>query len=277
MTVGQVRTFLANAPERDAEQEAERRGTQAPNVEQPMWPYTWGRRFRFLSLPVDLLYRLSVTRTIVLGREHLAHLPPRVIFAGTHHGFADMPLVRHALWHSPARRFVRRLVIATAAGGFAEFRVHHWYGILAFGLYPLYQHGERDVSLRGLVRLAEAGNGVLIFPQGVHASPQEERADVPAVRFKPGIALLAEALDAAVVPFGLAGTEVIIPATVEGFEGRVVGGVPMEIKRGPLAIAFAAPVRLEPGEAPEAFAARLQDICYPLTRRAEEAFAAQAG
>jgi long-chain acyl-CoA synthetase len=275
MTVAQVRTLLANAPERDAAQEAERRGGPAPNVEQPMWPYTWGRRFRFLSFPVDLLYRASVTRTIVLGREHLARLPSRVIFAGTHHSFADMPLVRHALWHSPARRFVRRLVIATAAGGFAEFRAHHWFGILALGLYPLQQHGERDVSLRGLVRLAEAGNGILIFPQGAHATPEEERADVPTVRFKPGIALLAEALDAAVVPFGLAGTEVMIPATLAGFEGRVVGGVPVEIKRGPLAIAFAAPVRLEPGESPEAFATRLQGICYPLTRRAEEAFAAE--
>ncbi|MGN6673931.1 MAG: hypothetical protein ACTHMA_11555, partial [Thermomicrobiales bacterium] len=71
---------------------------------QPVWPYTWGRAFRFLSLPLDLLYRAAVTRTIVLGGEQLADLPERVIFAGTHHSFADVPLLRRGLARTPARR-----------------------------------------------------------------------------------------------------------------------------------------------------------------------------
>ena len=75
----------------------------------PLWPYTWGRAFRALGFPWDLLYRLAVTRTVVLGREHLAHLPSRVILAGTHHSFADMPLVRRALAQTAARRLSRRL------------------------------------------------------------------------------------------------------------------------------------------------------------------------
>ena len=276
MTVEQVRRFLVSAPELDAAQRAERgAGPETVDAERPDWPYTWGRHLRPLSLPVDLLYRLSVTKTIVLGEEHLANLPERVIFAGTHHSFADMPLVRDALWHSPARRLVRRLVIAAGAGGFGRLHLHHWWSILAFGLYPLHQHGDRDTSLRGLVRLGQAGNAILIFPQGVHARPEQERAGDPAVRFRPGVALLAEALDAAVVPFGLAGTELMIPATTEGFEGLVIGGVPARIRRGPLAIAFGAPLRLEPGESPEAFAARLQAVCYPLTRQAEAAIAAE--
>jgi long-chain acyl-CoA synthetase len=278
MTVAQVRTYLVSAPELEGEGAAEHHGgPETVSAEQPRWPYTWGRGLRFLSFPIDLLYRLSVTKTILLGGEHLAALPPpgQVIFAGTHHSFVDMPLVRHALWLSPARPLVRRLVIATAAGGFSAFQVHHWYGILAFGLYPLHQHGERDVSLRGLVRLAQAGNAVLIFPQGVHALPEQERAGDPAVRFHPGVALLAEALDAVVVPFGLAGTEQMIPPTLEGFQGRVVCGVPAQIVRGSLAIAFSAPLRLEPAESPEAFAARLQAVCYGLTRQAEQAIAAQ--
>jgi 1-acyl-sn-glycerol-3-phosphate acyltransferase len=278
LSVEQVRRFLVNAPELDAAQRTARQaGSESVGAERPQWPYTWGRRFRFLSFPLDLLYRFSVTRTIVLGAEHLADLPPHVIFAGTHHSFADMPLVRHALWQSGARRFVRRLVIATAAGGFAAFRLHHWWGILGLGLYPLHQHGDRDTSLRGLVRLAAAGNAILIFPQGVHAHPAQERADDAAVRFRPGVALLAEALDAAVVPFGLAGTETLIPATPEGFQGRVIGGVPARISRGPLAIAFGAPLRLLPDEAPDAFAARLQAVCYALTREAEAAIAGERG
>ena len=56
----------------------------------PLWPYqAVGRSLRGLALPFDLLYRYAVTRTYIIGREHLNNLPPRVIFAGTHHGFAD--------------------------------------------------------------------------------------------------------------------------------------------------------------------------------------------
>ena len=86
------------------------------------WPYTWGRHFRWLSLPIDLLYRFYVTRTTVLGAEHLADLPARVILAGIHHSFADMPLVYHALKRTPARGLARRLVVATAAVNFARYR-----------------------------------------------------------------------------------------------------------------------------------------------------------
>ena len=106
------------------------------------------------------------------------------------------------------------MVAAQATG----FGAHGWlstYSRLAFGLYPLRQFGDRDASLRGLARLAAAGNAVLIFPQGVHARPEEEIAGDPAVRFRPGVALLAEALEATVVPFGLAGTEKLVPAHLD--------------------------------------------------------------
>jgi long-chain acyl-CoA synthetase len=270
MTVDQARALVAAAPSLDGEARAARGGLGG---EQPLWPYTWGRLFRGLSLPIDLLYRYAVTRTIVRGGEHLRRLPPRVIFAGTHHSFADMPLVRRALAQAGGRRLVRRLVIAAGGEGFGAAGLFGRYGTLAFGLYPLQQHGEREASLRGLARLASAGNAVLIFPQGVHADPAQERANDPAVRFRPGAAHLAAALDAAVMPFGLAGTERMIPPTLVGFEGRVIGGIPVSLRRGPLAIAFGAPLTLEPHESPPAFAARLQDVCYALTRQAEQALA----
>ena len=65
-----------------------------------------------------------------------------------------------------------------------------------------------------------------------------------------------------------------MPPDAERFEGRVIGGIPVQIRRGPLAIAFGAPLHLAPGETPDAFAARLQAICYALTRDAERAIAA---
>jgi hypothetical protein len=58
------------------------------------------------------------------------------------------------------------------------------------------------------------------------------------------------------------------PAT---FTGLKIAGVPLSLRRGPLAIAFGPPLRLEPDESPQAFAARLQGVCYPLTRQAEQA------
>ena len=98
MTVAQVRTLLLHAPDVQQVIDAESPQTEKKTTAAlPLWPYTWGRGFRFLSFPVDLLYRFGVTRTVVMGREHLADLPPRVIFAGTHHSFPDLALVRYAL------------------------------------------------------------------------------------------------------------------------------------------------------------------------------------
>jgi 1-acyl-sn-glycerol-3-phosphate acyltransferase len=234
--------------------------------------------FHLLALPFDLLYQVAVPRTIVLGAEHLAKLPPQVIFAGTHHSFTDMPLVRYALARTAARRHGRRLVVAIGAEGFIKAGLYATYGILAFGLHPILQHADREASLRRLVHAAGHGNSILIFPQGTHADPARERAGDPTLDFRPGTALLAAALDAAVVPFGLAGTEsVMLPDPPPGFKGPVISGIPIWLRRRPLAIAFGPPLRLAPGEAPQAFTARLQAASYTLTRQAEQALAQLAG
>jgi 1-acyl-sn-glycerol-3-phosphate acyltransferase len=137
-----------------------------------------------------------------------------------------------------------------------------------------------------LVQVAQAGNAVLIFPQGLHARPEQERQNDPAVRFRPGVAHLAEALDAPVVPFGLAGTDIIMPHAVgplrvhegqvavergEGFQGKAIAGIPVSLKRGPHAIAFGAPLRRGADEQAEEFTERLQVESYRLTRLAEQA------
>ncbi|HEY8745509.1 MAG TPA: non-ribosomal peptide synthetase, partial [Chloroflexota bacterium] len=161
MTVPAVRDLIAQAPGSE-----EGTGAPAAGKDVPLWPYTWGRAFRRLSLPIDLLYQASVTRTIVLGAESLSELPPRLIVAGTHHGFADLPLVRQGLARTPARQLVRRLAIATGAEIFGQAGPLAYIAMLAFGLYPLEQYGHRDSSLRRLAPVAAAGNAVLIFPQG---------------------------------------------------------------------------------------------------------------
>jgi long-chain acyl-CoA synthetase len=278
LTVAQVQALLLGISASSGARPARLGAPEPVGVEQPRWPYGWGRIFRFLALPLDLLYRYGATRTIVLGPEHLERLPARVIFAGTHHSFPDMPLVRQALLKSPARALAGRLVIAVAATNlyrgkprlYAGMGPSSWYGVLALGLYPLRQSGD-DASLRGLARLAGQGSPVLIFPQGTHSRPEEERAGDPAARFRAGVGHLAAALDAAVVPFGLAGTEAMIPAFADQFKGRLIAGVPVAIRRGPVAIAFGPPLTLQPDELPQEFAGRLQQVSFALTRQAEQA------
>jgi 1-acyl-sn-glycerol-3-phosphate acyltransferase len=148
-----------------------------------------------------------------------------------------------------------------------------WYMILAFGIFPLRQHRSQDASLRRLVQIAETGNVILIFPQGRHVDPDDELRGDPAANFRTGVAHLARALGAPVLPFGVAGTERVLPPTTDGFKGLVIGGVPMSFKRGPIAIAFGEPLRRQSEETPEAFTARLQGECYRLTRQAKESLA----
>ena len=114
----------------------------------------------------------------------------------------------------------------------------------------------------------------LIFPQGTHARPSEERGDPPAARFKTGVAHVAEALQAPGVPFGLAGTEEAMPPFVEHHRGLVIGGVPVSLRRRPLAIAFGPPQQQEPADTPQQFAERLERLSYAL---AAEAAAARDG
>jgi long-chain acyl-CoA synthetase len=268
MTVEQVRNLLMSAPAMSDDEPAP--GGEEP----PEWPYTWGRAFRGLSFPLNLIYRATITRTFVLGGEYLSALPPVVVLAGTHHSFPDLSLVRFGLSTTAARRLIRHLVVAVAAGGAGWNSPLSKYGVLAFGLYPLEVRREREASLRQLVRLAQDGNAILIFPQGTHARPEQERTRNPLVRFRPGVGHIASALDCPVVPFGLAGTERVMPPTLDGFHGTVVAGVPVALRRGPLAIVFGERLRLEAGEDAAAFAARLETRCYALTRQAEGVLAA---
>jgi hypothetical protein len=81
------------------------------------------------------------------------------------------------------------------------------------------------------------------------------------------VAHLAAQLDAAVVPFGLAGTERVMREDVKPW--FTVGDTPIRIQKGELAIAFGTPLTRAPGESPAAFTQRIQDICFGLTRDAE--------
>src|SRR5262249_9948171 len=141
----------------------------------------------------------------------------------------------------------------------------------AFGLYPLDRLAHREASLRRLASLARGQNAVLIFPQGAHAHPSDERGNPPAGRVQTGGAHVGEALGTPVVPFGLAGTEIAMPPFLDQFEGPVIAGVPVAIKRTPLAIVFGPPQRQAADETAQAFAERLEKLSYALAARADAA------
>lgn len=236
----------------------------------PRWGYTRIRFLRpLLAAPFDLLYRAAIPTTVVLGAEQLRGLDGPVVLAGNHRSFADLPLVQVGLQRSPARRLTRRLVVAAGADGVGWRSPLARYVAFAFGLYPLARGERRAASLDGLVDLARAGNAVLIFPQGQHTRPEEDLSDHSGVHFKPGVAYVAAALDATVVPFGLAGSEEAMPAFLDQYHGRVIAGVPVSLAHVPLAIAFGKPTRRADDESPRAFAVRLEGQCYALARQAQ--------
>jgi len=205
----------------------------------------------------------------VQGGEYLANLAPPVILAGTHHAYADFPLVYQALKQTPARELASKIVVAARATAFDAAGPAAWFGTFALGLYPLRQYGDQDTSLRGLAQLAQEGHAILIFPQGKHIRPEAECAGDPEAGFKAGVGHLAAALHATVVPFGLAGTEVVFPNVDRA--PLMIGDIPVVLRKGPVAIVFGAPLTMESHEAPTGFARRLQDVCFELTREAEAA------
>ncbi|MBV9174548.1 MAG: AMP-binding protein [Chloroflexi bacterium] len=272
MSVDALRAAVLAAPAADEQGAADLDSAEPLPVS--TWFYGRGAALRpLLALPFDLLYRLAIPRTLVLDGDQLRDLPRVVVFAGNHRSFADLPLIRTGLERTPARRFARRLIVAAGAEGPGWRSPLSRYASAAFGLYPLDRSRHREASLRRLAALAREGRGnaVLIFPSGTHARAADERGEPPAARFKTGVSHIAEALEAPVVPFGLAGTEQAMPAFLEEFRGPVIAGVPVALKRTVLAIAFGPPQRQAPGESAQAFAERLERLCYALAARADAA------
>jgi long-chain acyl-CoA synthetase len=243
----------------------------------PLWLYTKARILRRLRMPIDVLHRRAVPRVVVLGAEYLEILREGAILAGTHRSFADVSTIHRALAETLSPDVADRLTIAASS---AIVGRAGWLGRLvtvSFGLFPLRQYGGQEESLRRLAQIADAGNSILLFPQGHHTDPDDERRSLPSADFKPGIGRLASDLGLPVLPFGLAGTDqVVAPRPPETFTGLVIAGIPVRYHRRPVAVAFGVPMRPEASERASAFASRLQAVCFSLSRQAEAALAIAA-
>lgn len=249
-----------------------KRAEEATTWLPPLWLYTGGRGLRRLAAPIGLLHRWGVPRVITLGGEHLRALDRGVILAGTHRSYPDVPTIKRAIDEAGTAGSGNRLVIAASSVIVGRAGILGRFATIAFGLFPLRQYSGQEDSLRRLAQIADAGNAILIFPQGHHTDPADEQRGAASAAFKPGIGKLAADLELPVLPFGLAGPErVVAPKAPESFSGLVLAGIPVKINRSPVAIAFGAPLQRQVGETAASFAARLQAICFDLARQAEEA------
>jgi 1-acyl-sn-glycerol-3-phosphate acyltransferase len=236
----------------------------------PFWLYTRGRFLRRLSWPITLLHRHFVPRVYLVGAEGLKQLPRSVVFVATHRSFADVPTLQRAFRESPAHDRWNRFVIAAAGGIVADAGVAGRFVTAAYGLFPLRQYSEREASLQQLAKVIDAGNSLVMFPQGHHTLPADEVALTPLSRFQPGAAFLAMQLGLPVVPVGIAGDELVVPGRVPpGYKGMVVAGIAVKLQRHSVAVAFGPALSPLPGEAAPAFTARIEAAAFLLARRAQ--------
>lgn len=140
----------------------------------------------------------------IAGLEHLPRTGPAIL-AGNHRSYVDFfvlaQLVR--LGGRPIRMMAKREVFEAPVVG----RICH-----AMGGIPVDRNSARavDAYAAALAALA-AGEVVGMMPQGT--IPRGAAFDDPVLKGKTGVARIAAASGAPVVPFGLWGTELLWPRT----------------------------------------------------------------
>jgi long-chain acyl-CoA synthetase len=233
-----------------ARRSAEREGGPITFPAWNRWRAVWW--LRRLSLPTWILPLGRIFMTMrVDGLEYLDAIPGPVVFASNHQSHMDTPAIMLAM---PARR---RYWLATAMA--KEFFKAHFnrreYGWKAwftnslnyfgsccfFNAFPLPQReaGTRQ-TLRYIGEITNDRYSILIFPEGKRT--QQGEID----RFRPGVGMIASRLGLHVIPVRLEGLEKVLHQKMAW------------PKRGPVRVAFGAPMKLE-GDDYEALAKRVED------------------
>ena len=182
--------------------------------------------------------RLPLT---VTGADLLERLRPPVIFAANHVSHLDTPVILAALPPSWRRRLVPAMVQEWFLPHFRPegFTLRERFSaglqyVLAcgcFNAYPLPQRmGGIRRSLRYTGELLDHGFCPLVFPEG------RRSRDGTLLNFQAGIGLMGVRLEVPVVPVYVDGLFQVFPA---GSRWPA---------RGPVAVTFGEPVRLDPGQ-----------------------------
>jgi long-chain acyl-CoA synthetase len=203
-TVGDVQRVLRGEIEGDA----------ASSYPYPRWP-----RLGLVKLIRSVLFYTIIlpithlmTRFSITGREHLIHTSDPVLFVANHVTLGDHALVLAAL----PSHLRRRLAIAMEgellrnwlhppAGTdlFTRVRCLAQYFLvnLFFHVFPLPKQSGFRRSFAYAGECIDRGESVLVFPEGTRAP----RGQMHMGHFKPGIGVLAHALNVPVVPIKLEG------------------------------------------------------------------------
>ncbi len=207
----------AVAPIAPVDEPGPARPTGRGSLRMPRWaqrvPVRLLRRLleEILYRPVVFLYG----RPEVVGLEHLGTMRPPFLFVANHRGYFDTGLFK-ALLPLPLRGRIapgmttryHRVFFGQTAGSLARY-AKEWLQVrlveFLFGAWPLPETaGFRD-SLSYAGELADAGNSLLIFPEGRHVP---EGTLQP---FRQGIGIFARDLRAPVIPAYVEGTAEVFP------------------------------------------------------------------
>jgi long-chain acyl-CoA synthetase len=245
---------IDRAPGVAAASTATRAATARP-ADQPIAFPSWNRSslswlIRRISLPTWILPLGRIFMQMdVRGLEHLSDLRTPVIFAANHQSHMDTPAILIALparWRyrvapAMAKEFFKAHFNPQAFSRRAWFTnsLNYYLACQFFNAFPLPQReaGTRQ-TLRYIGEVLEDGYSVLIFPEG--------RREEGIGRFMPGIGMIGAKLDVQVVPVRIDGLD------------RVLHPKMRFPKRGPVRVAFGAPMRLSGDDYP-ALAKQVED------------------
>jgi long-chain acyl-CoA synthetase len=223
-------------------------------------PYpTWQHRTPVRLIRLAVLYAVILpltrlmSRATIVGRERLRNIRGPVLVISNHVAMVDQALILLTL-PAPLRN---RLAIAMEGerlwswrypgGGSSLFSrvlgmVEYILVISLFNVFPLPQKSgfRRSFSYAG--RCIDAGQSVLVFPEGRRTQTAEMN------RFMDGIGLLSAGLDVPVVPMRIDGLHEM-KATHRRFA-----------KRGQIRVVIGEPVRFEASDEPSEIARRLEQL-----------------
>jgi long-chain acyl-CoA synthetase len=235
-------------------------GVAASDAEPIAFP-AWNRSalgwfIRRISLPTWILpLSRPFLDLTVDGLDELAKVDGPVVFAANHQSHMDVPAIfralpasrRYRVAPSMAKEFFKAHFNRRDYGWKAWFSnsLNYYLSAEFFNAFPLPQReaGTRQ-TMRYIGEIANDGYSIIIFPEG-------RRLDDGIGEFRPGIGMIGSKLGLPVVPVRLEGLDKVLHPKMKW------------PKRGPVRVAFGAPLRLE-GDDYAALARRVEEAVRAL-------------
>ena len=174
-----------------------------------------------------------VAKPTVIGASDLIHAPQPAILAPNHESDIDTPLVLLSLPHA----WRSRTVVGAASDRFYRKRSFALASAFWINTFPFDRGGGQRRGLAAAAAHLRDGRNVLLYPQGTRgAGPEAYRA---------GVAELALAADAPIIPIHITGSALIMP------KNRGLN------RRAKTTVTFARPIHPRSGETPQELTQRM--------------------